>query len=280
MFKTKLIAAAIALGVSGFANATITLGATGNTEFVFSAYDSIAGKGYTYDLSDLGWDDIYGADVRMNSLIGSTNTTAAIGTTLIAKPVNGILFDIALPSFSTFLASANAANLNWNVVSAENSSIRRIVQTVSTAPVTPLANSKIVTAANNFDNYASAVNALGTHPGTTATDGVALTSTTDLTGYAGNIGSNFQGAGYASTGGINDVLSFYVFSTNSTNLSSTAAGRVAQLKSADGQAVVAKIYQGADGYHLQISAVPEPETYAMLLAGLGLLGFAARRKNA
>jgi hypothetical protein len=25
-------------------------------------------------------------------------------------------------------------------------------------------------------------------------------------------------------------------------------------------------------------AVPEPETYAMLLAGLGLVGFAARRK--
>lgn len=29
----------------------------------------------------------------------------------------------------------------------------------------------------------------------------------------------------------------------------------------------------------QISAVPEPETYALLLAGLGLLGFAARRKQ-
>lgn len=28
-----------------------------------------------------------------------------------------------------------------------------------------------------------------------------------------------------------------------------------------------------------VSAVPEPETYAMLLAGLGLIGFAARRQN-
>ena len=28
-----------------------------------------------------------------------------------------------------------------------------------------------------------------------------------------------------------------------------------------------------------VAAVPEPETYAMLLAGLGLLGFASRRRN-
>lgn len=28
-----------------------------------------------------------------------------------------------------------------------------------------------------------------------------------------------------------------------------------------------------------VSAIPEPETYAMLLAGLGLLGFAARRRK-
>lgn len=30
---------------------------------------------------------------------------------------------------------------------------------------------------------------------------------------------------------------------------------------------------------ITINAVPEPETYAMLLTGLGLIGFAARRKR-
>jgi len=31
--------------------------------------------------------------------------------------------------------------------------------------------------------------------------------------------------------------------------------------------------------NFSVSAVPEPETYAMLLVGLGLLGFAARRRK-
>ena len=33
------------------------------------------------------------------------------------------------------------------------------------------------------------------------------------------------------------------------------------------------------GYATSITAVPDPETYAMMLAGLGLLGFAARRRK-
>jgi len=34
------------------------------------------------------------------------------------------------------------------------------------------------------------------------------------------------------------------------------------------------------GYASPVAAVPEPETYAMLLAGLGLMGFIARRRKA
>ncbi|HAJ71385.1 MAG TPA: phosphatase, partial [Methylophilaceae bacterium] len=36
---------------------------------------------------------------------------------------------------------------------------------------------------------------------------------------------------------------------------------------------------GGNDLTVQIAAVPEPETYAMLLAGLGLMGFAARRNK-
>ena len=37
---------------------------------------------------------------------------------------------------------------------------------------------------------------------------------------------------------------------------------------------------GAFGGDLTVAAVPEPETYGMLLAGLGLVGFMARRRKA
>lgn len=36
---------------------------------------------------------------------------------------------------------------------------------------------------------------------------------------------------------------------------------------------------GTFNAHLSVSAVPEPETYAMMLAGLGLIGFSARRRK-
>jgi hypothetical protein len=31
--------------------------------------------------------------------------------------------------------------------------------------------------------------------------------------------------------------------------------------------------------NLQVSAIPEPETYALMLAGLGALGFVAKRRK-
>ena len=39
-------------------------------------------------------------------------------------------------------------------------------------------------------------------------------------------------------------------------------------------------FGGTYGLNLSVSAVPEPATYGMMLVGLGLLGFASRRRDA
>lgn len=39
------------------------------------------------------------------------------------------------------------------------------------------------------------------------------------------------------------------------------------------------LVSGLDNSQLDVTAVPEPETYALMLAGLGLLGFATRRRG-
>lgn len=274
MFKTKLMLAVAALGMSAIASADIG-GNIGNGEFVFSAYDRDSGVGYTYELDDAGFDAMFGSDVRMNSLIGSTNTTSAVGFTVMQNPAGGVIFDYALPSFTDFLSGAVPANVVWNITSIDVSGLRRLVQTVAATPdATPYTNAALNTSAANLNFYYGAVNGKIDN----ADDGHALTLQADGAAYAGNLGTNFGGQGYNSLGGLDQSLEMWVFGGTSSSSSSSAASLMGQIQDASGMDVMAKVYMGQDGmYHLQIAAVPEPSTYAMLLAGLGLLGFAARR---
>jgi hypothetical protein len=278
MFKTKLLAAALAFGVAGVAHAGIQTGA--NPEIVFSAWDSAAGVGYTYDLQDIGFNDVFGSNVALNSLIGSTNTVANVGTTLVQSPSNGIIFDLALPSFGDFVNQTSAANVQWNLLSVDVAGIYRVLQTVAVAPASADTNNRIINWAGAFNSYAAQVTLKGTHPGGFAVDGYAITTEQDGLAYAGNPNLNLKGQGLINTGSLDDELALYVVSTSS-NASNQQLGRIAGVLDADGNSIVAKVYQGEDGYRLQIAVapVPEPETYAMLLAGLGLLGFAARRNK-
>ncbi|OYY95647.1 MAG: hypothetical protein B7Y41_03155 [Hydrogenophilales bacterium 28-61-23] len=43
--------------------------------------------------------------------------------------------------------------------------------------------------------------------------------------------------------------------------------------------VFSSVYAQVDNINLSVAAVPEAETYALMLAGLGLVGFATRRRQ-
>lgn len=282
MFKTKLMVAALAAGLSGMASAAITPTSSGNAEFAFSAF--VGDVGYTYDLADIGFNSVFGSDVRMNSLIGSGNQTpgnaaqlALTSISLTQSVANGIVFDLALPGFSDFITLAGgAAGVQWSLFNGESSGVRRIIQTVSTTPTTRLVTSGINTAVENVGNYYASNNAGGTHTGDFAVDGYRITQRTDQLAFAGNI-VPAAAATYGSVGALDEALDIYVVRGN-TATPNTGLGGFAQLVGANGGDVVAKVYVGDAGeYRFQIAVVPEPETYAMLLAGLGLIGVAARR---
>ena len=76
----------------------------------------------------------------------------------------------------------------------------------------------------------------------------------------------------------NPSTAWYVLKTNATEFTYLAdAVSIRQAPSLDG--VSPPLRTATFEGFAPVTAVPEPETYAMLLAGLGLIGFAARRRT-
>lgn len=129
----------------------------------------------------------------------------------------------------------------------------------------------------NMDNWDVAINAsnIDTTDSTHGSDLNVAGANMFNSGDSVNVnvpvhGDQWKGAvSFNSTGSVNDTLNFYFL----TNSNSTAAQ----------QAIVTKFagqFSFNDGVLTYATApVPEAETYAMMLAGLGLVGFMAARRR-
>jgi hypothetical protein len=67
----------------------------------------------------------------------------------------------------------------------------------------------------------------------------------------------------------------FQFAFSGANVDPTSPQLKVNMFGADGDKKLGSLM----GEHLPVAAVPEPQTYAMMLGGLGLLGFMARRKR-
>jgi PEP-CTERM motif len=260
--KLKLAAAAAVLAVSGAASAAIDTGNAGNGELFFTAWDGA--NSYTFDLN-----------VTLDAFLTTVGTAGA--------PAGGVYLNSTLDAlFDTFFSTANPATLLWNIVANDNSGARRLISSYSSLPTNAVGADQIRSASTAAVSFATAVNTGIAAQG----NGNSAVFAINTPGYA----ANTTGIRFGTNNGGSALYSINNSGTNANNSYATGLGLAFITGAASGIAPGAftpmtdegsalRAYLDTSTGNLTISAVPEPETYAMLLAGLGLMGAIARRRR-
>lgn len=250
--KLKLTVLAAVLVASGAANAAINNGNNGNGELFFNAWDGT--QSYTRDLN-LSQDAFEAALAAPGSFSQSWSGDAL---------------------FSTFLSTANLATLQWNIFSTETAGARRIMTTFNGVNFGNKGNDVIRSSAAGVQAFLNGAN--------TALAGADsyISSSNTAAAYAGRSNSpvNKNGAnllGYVTTGDASNNSFATGIGFQRVDALATGIAKSTYTPYADGGTDM-RVYLNGSTLTMQVAAVPEPETYAMLLAGLGLIGSIARRR--
>lgn len=255
--KLKLIAAAALLAATGAANAAIDNGATGNGELFFSAWDGA--NSYTFDLN--------------TTIDAFQSSVSAVGA---GTYVNATLDAL----FTTYLSTANLSSLVWNIVANDGAGARRVINTYTTLPATTVTSDIARSSTVGIQSFVTAVNTGITNQGgvnsavfAAATPGYAANTTGIRFGNNNGGGINFNNTGTVANNSYASGLGLMRLDGAQGGIAATTYTPYID----DGFAI--RAYFDASAGKVTIAAVPEPETYALLLAGLGLMGAIARRRR-
>jgi hypothetical protein len=251
-FKLKSLVAAAVLAVAAIpAQAAMENGlVNGNGSMVLTAIDFGSGIAASFDLG-----------LNYNDFSGNSNFTS--------QTWNLTTGDYA-QAWNDFSAASVLANVRWFVAGNDSAGAgvgaRGFVQTSGTGAITNVTTSQVITQANLYDEFYATANLLGNH--SVVADG-ANTSTNLIQG-AGRLATSLRinNVGSVVAGSLDQTLSLMQVTTGATPLANAT-----QTIFAD------STFSLTSNGTLIYAAVPEADTSAMLFAGLGLMGFIARRRT-
>ncbi len=273
-FQLKALAAALVMSAASLsAQAAMSTAGSGNSSLILTMLDNNANISATFDL---GYNYSSFADL----------VTAANSGTFAWNVTTG---DYA-NAWSTYWATASAADTKWAIYAADGTGngvgARGMITTFSGGSNLSL-TTQLVTSITSFDEYIAGNNnitALGT-VGATSNHDVVSNGASTATGGAGfaenakayGTSGRVNASGYIATSGLDQSMTVVQLLSGANN---TARITTSTLGNAEGNYSFSLSSAGVLSFNVPVAVVPEADSYAMLLAGLGVVAAVVRRRKA
>lgn len=273
-FKMKALALALVLSAAaGSASAAIDTAGSGNSSVMLFAFDKVTLAGAAFDL---------GKNYSDFSIIGTSFADSNVD-----DQGKWFRWDLNATNYGTSFASllnqaATTSNIVWGILAVDNNGTgaggKGLISTMAptATTVTALTTTQMANSGGSFDNYVSSFNATTagqTH--TTEANGASYATAGNMDPYNSiykSVAGKVNLTGTNTLGGLDQDLRVFqtTLGTSSVNTNGTQSAIFGN---------GAKITLTSAGV-LTYTTVPEADSWAMMLLGLGFMGFVARRKQA
>jgi hypothetical protein len=228
----------------------------------------------------MGAEGVTTAGTASNTIADSAfNYTGSVGA-------DGIILDVALNNFGTFSASTTTV---WSLAAGDSNSRNRSLLSFASPLVTGPTNAQVKNSANGINSYISALNTALPPAGLAPLSGLTATSSDAWNANNAIFGDSIGGSGISGTSNAlwtaSNIYGLWSKSVSAGTLPQANAGF--HTLTAGGLDIFGTTYINTTDNltHFKlytagtVVAVPETNTWAMALLGVGFMGFIGRRRG-